>query len=92
MTFDDALKALRKTNPGIFVISGFEFDDKYYFFTTSSKKVYETGKFISAIFFIPKTGGSFENSSLINLCCEFGEPKEIQFSIAASDAVKIDAK
>lgn len=92
MTFDDALKMLRKDNPGIFVISGFEFDDKYYFFTTSSKDVYETGKFISAIFFIPNTGGSFRSSSLINLCCEFGEPKETQFSIAASDAVKIDAK
>lgn len=92
MTFDEAVKKLRGSSPGIFIISGFEFDDKYYFFTTSSEKVYETGKFISAIFFIRKTGGSFKNSSLINICREFGEPKGTQFSIAASDAVKIDAK
>ena len=92
MTIDEALKILRKANPGIFVISGFEFDDKYYFITASSKKVYETGKFISAIFYIPKTGVAFKNSSLIQICREFGEPKGTQFSIAASDAVKIDSK
>lgn len=92
MTIEEAVNMLRSNKPGIFVISGFEFEDKYYFLTVSSKRVYDSGKFISAIFFIPKNGGVFKGSSLISLCREFGDPKEKQFCIAASQARKIDAK
>lgn len=91
MTFYDALKKVRETSDGIFVIAGCLFEDKYYFVTVSSKAVYESGDYVEAICIVNPEDDSTAFDNLINICCLLGDEKSEDFIEAVNKSKRIDS-